>query len=625
MRPIRPAGLVGRALGLIIGLIFLAGGSGPVAQAGSLVSYQLLLPLILHPPQPTFLPLLARGQPPPVVDLSVSRIEIIQGITMADAYTVQVANRPALVRVFVGLTGAGTQGGVTGRLTRYVGGAAQDSLDAGPIVVLGSTSESSLAETLNFNLPAAWLAPGTSYVLQLDPGNAIAETNEANNRYPPAGQASFNFQNAPTLDVVIVPVHYARPGGSATDPPTADLSYVTWMPIKVYPLSRINYTLHAGVTFTGDLRAQNGGAGWEDLLNQITTLHSMEDLSEHEVYFGLVDSIGADGCGGGCIAGIGWINQQPQPPTFNGYVSKSAVGFAGFADNRNGASPIMTHEIGHTFGRYHSPCGTTSALGPYPYPNAALGQWGYDNNNGQLLDPNVYRDYMSYCDPAWTSDFTYKAVFDAWSWVSNPYGTGSLPQASPTDAWVVSGSFDQTDHWQVGPAHVQALPAAILSSSGPLRLDVFNGSGRVLETQLFTSVGVALDLFRTGFYQQGFRVALPVTPAAAGFRITRGSQLLYERLVSGPAPRLASTAQTSVSTAGTRLGWSLAAGPAHVSYTVRVSRDGGQTWQVMAIDQADSSIALPPAAGKGGAATIVEVQASDGVRTDTRTYSVSAP
>ena len=613
----RRAGPFSRALGVIIGLTFLVGGSWPVAQAGSLASYHLLLPLLLHPPQPTFLPLLAHNQPPPVVDLSISRIEIIQGITMADAYTVQVANRPVLVRVFVGLTGAGSQGGVTGRLTRYLGGSAQDSLDAGPIAVLDSTSESSLAETLNFNLPANWLAVGTSYVFQLDPGNTIAETNEANNRYPPAGQASFNFQNAPTLDIVIVPVHYARPGGTATDPPTDDLSYVTWMPIKVYPVSRINYELHSSIVFTGDLRAQNGGAGWEDLLNQITDIHAMEDLGEHKVYFGLVDSIGADGCGGGCIAGIGWINQPPP----NGYASKSAVGFAGFADNRNGASPIMTHEIGHTFGRYHSPCGTTSALGPYPYPNAALGQWGLDNSNEQLLDPNLYRDYMSYCDPAWTSDFTYKAVFDAWSWVSNPYGTTAVGQTGQTDAWVVSGSFDQTDHWQVGPAHAQAVPQASLAGGGPLRLDLVDGAGRVLKSRSFTGVDVALDTFRTGFYQQGFRVALPVTAGVAGFRIYRGSQLLYERSATGPAPRLATTAETTVSAAGTRVGWSLAAGPVRLTYSVRLSWDGGQTWQVLAIDQSDASITLPAVTVKGRAA-IVEVQASDGVRTDTRRYSV---
>ncbi len=616
LRSYRRTGLLSRALVLALGLALVAS-PWPAAQAGSLLTLHIaLLPVVITPPRPTFLPMIGKGPPPPVVDLSVSRIEIIQGITMGNAYTVQVAGRPALVRVFVGLTGAGSQGGVRGRLTRFVGANAQDSLDAGPITVLASTSESSLAETLNFNLPANWLAAGTGYVFQLDPSNSVQETNEANNRYPPGGDASFNFQSAPTLDIVIVPVHYARPGAPATDPPTGDLSYLTWMPYKVYPVSRINYTLHNSIAFTGDLRAQSGGAGWQDLLSQITDIHAQEDLAEHKVYYGLVDSVGADGCGGGCIAGIGWVNQP------GGFASKSSLGFAGFVDNRNQASPIMTHEMGHNFGRYHSPCGTTTALGPYPYPGAMLGQWGYDNANGQLLDPNAYRDYMSYCDPAWTSDFTYRAVFDAWSWVSNPFGAAT-PVAEP--AWVLTGSFDQANQWQVGYARAQAVPQATRASSGPLRLDLMGGAGQVLKSQSFASVSVALDSFRTGFYRQGFRVAAPVTPGVAGFRIYRDGQLAYERVAKGPAPKLGDALPGVTNSGAARLAWNLAVGSAGVTYSVRLTRDGGQSWQVLAIDQAEASVVLPSEPNKDGGQTIVEVQASDGVRTDTRRYVVPAP
>jgi hypothetical protein len=616
MRRPQPARLLGRALGLIFCLLFMAGGSWLSVQAGSTQNFQITLPLISLGLRPIYLPLIRKPLPPPVMDLSVSHIEIIQGITMGDAYTVQVADRPALVRVFVRLTGAADQPGVTGRLTRYDGSTAQDSLDAGPISVLAATSNSSLAETLNFNLPATWLSAGTSYVLQLDPGNLVRETNEGNNRYPSGGEASFNFQNAPTLDIVIVPVHYARPGAPATDPPTGDLSYLTWMPLKVYPVSHINYTLHSRITFSGDLRT---GGGWGDLLDAVTTIHSFEDTSELKVFYGLVDSIGADGCNGGCFAGIGWINQ---PPATHGFASKSAVGFAGFLDNRNEASPIMTHEIGHTFGRYHSPCGTTSALGPYPYANATIGQWGYDNANGQLLDPNNHFDYMSYCNPVWTSDFTYQAVFNAWSWVSNPFEAAA--QASQTDAWVVSGSFDPAGQWQVSPAHLQAVPPALLAGSGPLRLELLDGAGKLLKSQTFGSVTMGLDLFRTGFYRQGFRVALPVLPGAAGFRIYWDDRLLYERAVTGPAPTLRDAAQPASVADGTRLGWSLATGQAGVTYRVRASADGGQSWLVLAIDQAEPAVTLPRALLKGGAQAIVEVQASDGVRTDTRTYTVSA-
>ena len=615
MRPYRWAGLVGLAIVITLGVLFLAAAAGPAVQAGSPVSYQLRLPLVLQPPRPIFLPAIFKSPPSPAVDLSVGRIEVIQGVAMSGNYTVQVAGRPALMRVFVGLAGASVQAGVVGRLTRYVGGAAQDSLDAGPIIVLGSTSEGSLAETLNFNLPDSWLSPGTSYVIELDPNNAIPESNKNINRYPSSGEASFNFQSAPTLEVVIVPVTYARPGAPVTTPPTGDLSYLTWMPFKVYPVSRINYTVRSSpLMFTGDLRIPDG---WSQLLNDVTNVHGIEDLAEHKEYFGLVDSVGADGCNGGCMAGVGWINAPPP----DGYVSKSAVGFAGFTDNRSQASPIMTHEMGHTFGRYHSPCGTTSALGPFPYPGASIGQWGYDNAAGQLLSPDTYRDFMSYCDPAWTSDFTYQAVFNAWSWVSNPF-----PNVAPSDqadALVIDGSFDPADQWLVSPAHVQSVLRSQLSSAGALRLELTDAAGRVLRTQPFASVPMAVDLFRTGFYRQGFRLALPVTPGAAGFRIYRDDQLLYQRLSKGPAPVLGPVDQTVLSSYGAQLGWTLTAGPAGVTYRVRFSPDGGQTWQVLAVDQAALSITLPPGLLAAASQPILEVQASDGVRTATRAYPMS--
>ena len=615
MRRIRGAQWVGRALGLGFALLILVSAAWPAAPAGLPLVYRVSLPLMLVPPGPVYLPLISRPVPPAVVDLAISRIEIIQGITMGDAYTVQIAGRPALLRAFVSLSGAGTQPGVTGRLTRFVGGHAQDSLEAGPITVLAATSEGSLAETLNFNLPAGWLSPGTSYLFQLDPGNSVPETNEANNRYPSAGESSFNFQNAPTLDVVIVPVHYARAGALATDPPTADLSYLTWMPIKVYPLSQINYTLHSSITFNGDLRPSDG-SGWVALLNQLTAIHGQEDLQEHKNYFGVVDSVRADGCGGGCIAGIGWINQQ------NGFGSKTAVGFAGFPSDRNQASPTMTHEMGHNFGRNHAPCGATG-VGFYPYPDASLGQWGYDNATGQLFDPNTYRDYMSYCDPPWTSDFTYKGIFDAWGWVINPFGADA--QAALANAWEVSGSFDQANQWQVSPAHIYPRPAAGQSGGGPLRLDLLDAAGRVLRTQNFASVTLSIDLLHSGFERQGFRVALPPEPGVAGFRIYRDGQLVFERLAAGQAPALGRTLASTAAADGPHVAWQLAAGSAGVTYSVRLSVDGGLTWQALAIDQTAPSILLPRASLKGGGQTIVEVQASDGVRTDTRLYPVPSP
>jgi hypothetical protein len=568
-----------------------------------------------------FLPFVSKFDPPPpiTVDLSVARVEIIQGITLSDPYTVQVAHRPAMVRVFVNLSGAASQTGVYGKLTRYLGGVPQDSLTAGPITAVPSTDEGSLAETLNFALPPGWLEAGTAYALELDPDHAVAETDEGNNRFPGNGDRSFDFQGAPTLEVTIVQVRYARSGAPVTLPPTGDLSYLTWMPIKVYPLSQIHYTLRPGYfTFSGDLRTVDG---WSDLLSDLTNLHAVEDLSEHQLFFGLVDSVGADGCSGGCIAGIGWVNA---PPGSNpDYVSKTAVGFAGFSGNREAASPTMTHEMGHNFGRYHSPCGTSSGVGFYPYGGAVIGQWGFDIATSTLYAPGSNFDYMSYCGPEWTSDYTYRGVFDAWGWVTQPFGAAAV--AAAEESWVISGYRNAAGDWQVAPAHMQAVPAQATPAGGPMVLELLDSSGQVLAQRPFALQPISLDRLHSGLDLAGFRVAMAPKADVTGFRIRDDQSVVFQRRVSGAAPELSSEPSWTNSNTEARLSLAPASGQAgSLTYEIRFSPDGGTTWVVLGLDQSEPTFSMTRSLLKDAATPVVKVLASDGVRVTSRVYPVPA-
>jgi hypothetical protein len=108
-------------------------------------------------------------------------------------------------------------------------------------------------------------------------------------------------------------------------------------------------------------------------------------------------------CGGGCVAGLGMIGG----PTDE--YSRAAIGL-GFS----GQSAVETgvHEIGHTHGRQHTPCGGAAGTDPnYPHQGAAIGVWGYDLVNHTLYPPNDTADFMSYCSPAWVSDYTFGALF----------------------------------------------------------------------------------------------------------------------------------------------------------------------------------------------------------------------
>ena len=77
----------------------------------------------------------------------------------------------------------------------------------------------------------------------------------------------------------------------------------------------------------------------------------------------------------------------------------------------------FAHELGHNLGLRHAPCGGPSGVDPrYPYSNGSIGVWGYafaaGGVPGRLLNPEGYRDLMSYCGPEGVSDFNFTLALD---------------------------------------------------------------------------------------------------------------------------------------------------------------------------------------------------------------------
>ena len=69
---------------------------------------------------------------------------------------------------------------------------------------------------------------------------------------------------------------------------------------------------------------------------------------------------------------------------------------------------FSAHEIGHNLGMSHAPCGNPADPDPnFPYADGTVGQYGFDVN-GQTVADKTQPDIMSYCDPEWVSDYTYK-------------------------------------------------------------------------------------------------------------------------------------------------------------------------------------------------------------------------
>ena len=93
------------------------------------------------------------------------------------------------------------------------------------------------------------------------------------------------------------------------------------------------------------------------------------------------------------------------------------------------------HELGHAHGRHHAPCGGATDTDPkYPYAGARTGSWGYSVVTRQLQPPTLY-DQMSYCAPAWQSDYTYRGLFDRVHALATLDVMTNVGSEEPTDSY----------------------------------------------------------------------------------------------------------------------------------------------------------------------------------------------
>ncbi|MBI5481091.1 MAG: hypothetical protein HY906_19695 [Deltaproteobacteria bacterium] len=338
------------------------------------------------------------------------KVPIVQnGTPVVDRAVPLLVSRGGMMRVYVDLAGDWVGRELTAELV-LASQATEPVVLTDVRTLAGPSSDSDPASVFAFPLADADMAGDTAYQVRITAPDAarVPEGQVHPARYPSDGtSAGFAplFDDAGGLNLVLVPVRYdTDSSGRLPDMSTEQLARYDGILRTMYPLVTVNLTIHDPIPY-------NYPAGWAGfdfgaLNDDLMDLRESENAPDDAYYFGLVmpDDTFDHYCGGGCVLGQSFLVSRV------GDAFLRVGGGVGFPGEESAVT--LAHEVGHQHGREHAPCDVPDPDPDYPYSNGSIGVWGYDLRANAFKDPATSKDYMSYCERVWTSDYTYIGIFD---------------------------------------------------------------------------------------------------------------------------------------------------------------------------------------------------------------------
>lgn len=359
---------------------------------------------------------------PTAEDITIESIEINQGVAILlddersprRSRAPVLPDRPALVRVTLATATPKPTTPVAVTIRVSTAGAPDVVLTAPPHSVAAKKApsssflppdESNGGTAFDIPLAADLLRPRTTVSVRVD------DPKEQNNPSAPPLAESFKtplrvVEHAPTLKVVVVPIHYTAQGRDVLTllDDAAMQSYRDGL-YKMYPVASVELTKHAPLDWP--LPIDPSGKGWDAVVHALINMHRDEAVTD-DVYFTAIFDPGVPEevfCKDGCVGGLA-VNPFD---FFGNEVDRRVSMILNYSSERVQAA--FPQELAHSMGRGHAPCGGAAGVDPkYPYDDGTIGHWGYDVVTGGLVDETTY-DFMSYCSPVWVSDYTYKGIF----------------------------------------------------------------------------------------------------------------------------------------------------------------------------------------------------------------------
>ena len=400
-----------------------------------------------------------------------------------------------------------------------------------------SVTETLLSSSWNVRVPGGLVQPGLRVSAEVDPGNAIAETSESDNRYPGAATTrAVDVRVLPAFPIRLVPIRQA--GGLQGDVTEATRDGFLSEARAMLPIRAPDASVRAVYTTSAPpLQSGNQNGAWGTVLSELMALRRIEGGARY--YFGVVKTGYSSG-----ISGMGYI----------GGSTRTAIGW----DAKGRAAHTMAHELGHLLGRSHAPCGNPGNSDPgFPYGSGAIGVHGLDVLTLKVK-PVTVSDVMGYCPPSWISDYNWTGMMVFQGAASG--GAGLLESSPAAEGLLIWGRITR-DRVVLEPAFRVQAPADPFPSSGPHSLDLLAPDGSVLRTIRFDAPEVS-DL--PGGAERHFAFMLPLDPdssrSLAGLAVRSGT-LFATRAVSGSQGADPELRLTRVNSGQAELRWNAARYP----------------------------------------------------------------
>ncbi len=396
-----------------------------------------------------------------VRDIALTRISIQQGVEltlMQDAheitppYAAPIAGRSGVLHVEFEALFTGTHDVTAVLELDNAGGTSTKEL-------VRKVYRSNLAQSVNFELAASDLQETTSFRVRFVNTEGASSGEGAPAEYPPttAPSASLKVQKSGSLRIKLIPVRYDYDGsGRVADSGPVHVEELRTRFLDLYPVTSVAITVGEPLPWSKNLSPN--GDGHDDLLDAIVALRAQERPEDDVYYLGLFATTAtyAGYCGKKCTTGLSLRVKHASQAE-----SRASVA-VGYAETRTMDTSL--HEIGHAHGREHAPCGVTSSDAAYPHEKARLGSQGYSASTKVFYDPALNYDFMSYCDPAWVSDYTFGALLTRVQEVA----ALSVPQQGlrlPRQMRMLQARPHGTSKW--GPK----LPLAQAPTGDPISID----------------------------------------------------------------------------------------------------------------------------------------------------------